>query len=184
MSIFQVLIVPGSVRDQERKFRAKAAGFALKNNITENLILCGGKTAKVIESKSMLEMILKEFPGINKSKIYLEQTSTDTSSNIENSIKIIKKNNWKKVGILSSKYHLKRCVKLAKSFGLNTDEISVEEVFNKFDPEELSSFNNYLKTDEMKKIFNLENIFYKVLIFDHKGRFSKLSSELYYKIKS
>jgi uncharacterized SAM-binding protein YcdF (DUF218 family) len=183
-STYDVLIIPGSVRGKERYFRGIAAGYALKNNITKNLILSGGKTKEVIESNSLLKTILKEFPSINKSRIQLEDKSRDTVTNLENSKNIIEKYKWRKIGIMTNNYHLKRCLSLAKHNYISSEGITVEEILSNFDKSKLIELTKYLESDEMKSIELLEKILNKLISIDPHGRIPKFSSVIYYKFIS
>lgn len=180
-SNFDVLIALGSVRLEEKNLRAIAAGYALDQKLTKNILLTGGKTEKTSEAKSMLKTIIKEFSNTNKKNIFLEENSLDTSANFQNCLPIIKKNKWKNIGILANNYHLERALKLAKTYGIIATGISVEDLLFEYDSKYKTEIKKYYKTNDMKNIFTYEIFLNKLLIIDPKGKIPRKLSESYYK---
>lgn len=70
--------------------------------------------------------------GIEPERLYLEDTSVNTDTNIKNSIKIIEENNLDKdVAVVSSDYHLKRATMICEKNGLkNPHRISAPSTYN------------------------------------------------------
>ena len=180
---YDVLIVPGSVREKEREFRAIAAGYALNKKLTTNLLLSGGKTSLQTEAQSILKIIKSSFPKIATKNIYLEENSLDTSTNIINSIKIINKFHWKKIGILTNNYHLERTNKLAKNYGIKTEKISADDLLIEFNSNYKNLLKNYYLTTDMRSVFIYENLLNKLLIIDHNAKIPQRISQAYYSVK-
>lgn len=67
------------------------------------------------EAEGMAEYLLDE--GIEKDRILLEDRSTNTVENIQNSRELLEKS-YKNVGIVTNNFHMYRAVQLAKAHGL------------------------------------------------------------------
>ena len=80
-------------------------------------IVSGGKGANepFSEAESMAEYLLKN--GIEKSRIILEDKSTNTVENIRNS-KALMDMSYRNVGIVTNNFHMFRAVQIAKAQGL------------------------------------------------------------------
>lgn len=181
-SKIDILIVPGSTRLEEEKFRAIAAGYALNNNYAKSLLLSGGKTGFQTEARTMLKIICKAYPKINVGNIYLEERSRDSSANIENSIKTLRKHTeWKCIGILVNDYHKKRFLKITKEYGISPIVLSVDELLFEKNKKYKKLLNDYYNKKDMQNIFKIEKILNKLLIIDSKGKIPRLLSKFYYK---
>lgn len=180
-SPFDVLIILGSVRAEERKLRAIAGGYAINQKLTKNLLLTGGKTNGINEAKSMQKTILKKFPQTKKNQIFLEENSLDTSTNFQNCLPLIKSHKWKKIGVLANNYHLRRALRLAEAYGIATDGISVEDLLFKYDQKYKIEIKKYYKTNDMKNIFTFEIFLNKLLIIDPYGKIPRKLTQSYYK---
>ncbi len=105
------------------KERVKAVIDNYKNNRFEKIILCGGNkgisNTNNVESEAIRFKRLLVDSGIPESIIYLEEQSQNTFENIDNAMSIIKKeeSNINSLSIITSEYHLKRCIlAFAKKF--------------------------------------------------------------------
>ena len=99
------------------RYRLDAAIEYLNKNPNTMCIVSGGKGANepFSEAEGMAEYLLKN--GIEKSRIILEDTSTNTVENIRNS-KILMDLSYQNVGIVTNNFHVFRAVQIAKAQGL------------------------------------------------------------------
>ncbi len=105
--------------------RTAQAGKYLQKHEDAVAILCGGQGPDegISEAQCMFNILTEKF-GIDKSRLHMEDTSTNTDENIRNSIKIMEKYGYSKdVAISTSSYHLKRASMIAKKYGLNASSI-------------------------------------------------------------
>lgn len=93
----------------------KAYDYAI-NNPNSTLVLCGGITREntVSEAKVMKDY-LKSL-GLDEKRMKLEDKSTDTIENIQNSLAYVDKNS--KIVVLSSNYHVTRAKMICERAGL------------------------------------------------------------------
>jgi len=116
------------------KINILAAGILFKNGVADKIILSSGHTAgKEIESEAqaMKNFLKARFPEIPDESIILEEKSVDTAGNAEESIKVVNKEKFLDVGLISTKDHLKNASILFRNYGL---EIKKE---NRFVAEEI-----------------------------------------------
>ena len=99
------------------KARLDAAVDYLEENPNTKCIVSGGqgKNEPYSEAEGMRRYLVKE--GIDESRIIIEDKSTNTVENIQNSMKLIEKEN-PRVGIVTSNFHVYRGVGIAKKQGL------------------------------------------------------------------
>lgn len=111
--------------------RIKAAGEYLNENPDSVAILSGGQGSgeKITEAQCMYNVLTEKF-GIEPDRLYLEDKSTNTTSNIINSKKIIEENNLSTdVAVASSDFHLKRAKMICKENGLSAHTITSHYTF-------------------------------------------------------
>lgn len=101
------------------RYRLDAAIEYLNENPNTICIVSGGKGANepFSEAEGMSEYLLKN--GIEKSRIILEDTSTNTVENIRNSKKLMELS-YQNVGIVTNNFHMFRAVQIAKAQGLKS----------------------------------------------------------------
>lgn len=100
-----------------------------------------------------------KFSDIEEPVITLENRSFNTTSNIKEVLQIIRDNNWQKVAILSSKYHIPRVQALYSmaleqhpEVRIGIDFIKAEDYVEQTEPGEYDSvIVRYEKTSEAKK---------------------------------
>lgn len=93
-------------------------------------ILSGGQGSgeRISEAECMRRLLVEK--GIDESRLYIEDMSTSTDENIENSKKIIEENNLSTdVAIATSDFHLKRATMIAEKHGLTPTRISSDSGF-------------------------------------------------------
>lgn len=111
--------------------RIKAAGDYLNDNPKSVAVLSGGQGhgEKISEAKCMYN-VLTENMGIDPSRLYLEDTSTNTAENIANSKKIIEQHNLSTdVAVATSDFHLKRATMICKDNDLTAHTIAAHYTF-------------------------------------------------------
>lgn len=110
----------GSTPSSALRLRVKAGADYLKEHPSAVAILSGGQGSdeNLSEAQCMYDLMLEE--GIDADRLYLEDKSTTTDENIENSLKIIEENNLSKdVAIATTDYHQKRASMICRKNGLN-----------------------------------------------------------------
>ena len=93
----------------------------LKNNPDSILVLCGGITRNntISEAEVMYNYLLGK--GVDKRNLILENKSTDTIENIENSLNYIDQNS--KIVVISSNYHVFRAKKICERVNLEVKTV-------------------------------------------------------------
>lgn len=99
------------------RYRLDAAIDYLNENPNTMCIVSGGKGVNepFSEAEGMSEYLLEN--GIEDSRIILEDTSTNTVENIQNS-KVLMDETYQNVGIVTNNFHLFRAIQIAKAQGL------------------------------------------------------------------
>ncbi len=129
-----------------------AAGLIMKNNISDNLIFSGGRTAGKdypSEAEAMKRFLLEKFPEISKDSLLLEEESMDTKQNAQFSKKIIETNGFSNIAFLTTSSHIPRSKKLFGKIGLNIDSISSQEIVKEFDPVLYEEYKNEFGKSEI-----------------------------------
>ncbi len=107
---------------RESRMRVLAAGEMFKAGIIGNIILTGGKTAgedSPSEAEAMKFYLQSKYPQILDENITLEDSSLETSENMENMKGILDGKGLDEAIILTSETHLKRAEQLAQKNDLN-----------------------------------------------------------------
>lgn len=111
--------------------RINTACKYLRNNKNAVAVLSGGKGEGeyISEAECMYDLMIQM--GIEKERLYIEDKSTNTNENIENSLKIIEENGLSKnIAVVSSDYHLKRATMIAEKNGIeNPKRLSASSGF-------------------------------------------------------
>lgn len=99
------------------KYRLDAAVMYLNENPDTMCIVSGGQGGNepFSEAEGMAEYLLDK--GIEEDRIILEDRSTSTVENIQNSKKLMKET-YQNVGIVTNNFHVFRAVRIAKAQGL------------------------------------------------------------------
>lgn len=126
-----IIVLGCSVYSYTLKCRVNAAYDYLEENPDSVAVLSGGQgpNENMSEAQAMFNMLTDK--GIDADRLYLEDSSVNTESNIANSVKIIEENNLSKdVAVVSSDYHLKRATMICEKNGLeNVHRISAESTY-------------------------------------------------------
>lgn len=127
-----IIVLGCAVYSYTLKCRVNAAYEYLEKNPDSVAVLSGGQgnNEPISEAQAMFNMLTEK--GIEPERLYLEDTSVNTDTNIKNSIKIIEENNLDKdVAVVSSDYHLKRATMICEKNGLkNPHRISAPSTYN------------------------------------------------------
>lgn len=111
--------------------RINAAYDYLENNPNSVAVLSGGQgpDENISEAQCMFNVLTEK--GIDPKRLYLEDKSVNTTTNIENSVKVIEENNLSKdVAVASSDYHLKRATMICEKNGLkNVGRLSAKSTY-------------------------------------------------------
>jgi vancomycin permeability regulator SanA len=165
---------------KKESFELWLPGFALEKKLTKYILFCGGKTKeKDTEAEIMKKVLINSFPKVRINQIYLEDKSTDTTSNIENAKKLITEKGLQKIAILTCNYHLERAIKLASPLGIKAEKLSAENLLDKKYQKELEE---YYQTSDMQNIIKLEKILNKLSLIDKKGVITKFVSKIIYNL--
>ncbi|MCM1114093.1 MAG: YdcF family protein [Clostridium sp.] len=110
--------------------RLNATYAYLEENPEATAVLSGGQGAneKISEALCMYNYLVDK--GIDESRLYMEDKSTDTDENIAFSKKVIEENHLSNnIAVVSSDYHLKRATMIAKKNGIDAARISSGSTF-------------------------------------------------------
>ena len=98
----------------------KAYEYAIENK-NSKLVLCGGITREnTISEASVMKSYLTNL-GLDETRILIEDKSTDTIENIQNSLVYIRKD--ANILVLSSNYHVTRAKMICDRVGLNVKRL-------------------------------------------------------------
>ena len=118
-------LVKGDVPSAQLRWRINAAEKYLNEHPEAVAILSGGQGERenVSEAQCMFSEMVKD--GIDPSRLYKEEKSTDTRENILFSVDIIKEKGLSdSVAIVSNNYHVARAKLIARKSGLDAAGIS------------------------------------------------------------
>jgi len=108
------------------KISAEAAAVMYNEGYTGKIIYSSGPTAgEPTEARAMKTFILKRHPEIPESDILTENVSIDTAGNAEESRKIVMENNFRNVGLMSTKDHVGNSATLFRRYRLNIQKESI-----------------------------------------------------------
>lgn len=116
--------VKGDVPSLALQKRCESAYKYLCQNKNAVAIVSGGqgKDENISEAECMQKILIDK--GIEKERIIIEDKSTSTYENLKFSKQIIEsKNLSSKIAIVSSEYHIKRALMIAKKLGINAKGI-------------------------------------------------------------
>jgi uncharacterized SAM-binding protein YcdF (DUF218 family) len=103
------------------KLSTLAAAIAFKERLTDKIIFSSGHTSGIetrSEAEAMRDFLKIRFPEIPDGAIILESNSIDTAGNAEESKKIVDQNQFKNIGLMSTRDHLNNSIILFKRYGL------------------------------------------------------------------
>jgi uncharacterized SAM-binding protein YcdF (DUF218 family) len=124
-----ILVLGAGLRDNRPSpilsERLNTAIEVLEGNSKLKAVLCGGLgEGKNISEAEAMKRYLTEH-GISQDRIFLEEHSTDTQENIEFARRLIEENGLgKRVGVITSDFHLWRSVMQCKRSGLEATGIA------------------------------------------------------------
>lgn len=123
--------VQGDTPSVTLRSRIDAAYDYLEENPQSVAVLSGGQgpDENISEAQCMFNVLTEK--GISPQRLYLEDKSVNTNTNIENSINVIEENGLSKsVAVVSSDYHLKRAVMICEKGGFeNVGRISAPSTY-------------------------------------------------------
>ncbi len=91
----------------------------IQQNKAKFLVLSGGRDSLDQPTQAQVMASLARLKGIKPTIIWTENQSSDTWENIFYARKIIQKNNWHTVALVTEPYHLKRALMIAQALGLH-----------------------------------------------------------------
>lgn len=90
----------------------------VKQKKIDYLILSGGRgKAEISEAEAMAKYLIER--GVAKKQLILEEESTNTKENLDNSAKLIQKHASQEVYIITHDYHMHRAITYAKQAKIN-----------------------------------------------------------------
>lgn len=112
--------VDGSVPSLQLSRRCQAAVEFMQEKPDAVAVLSGGRGPDEDISEAECMKRLLTAAGIDESRIYLEDLSTNTRENLSNSLKVIKENSLsQKVLIVTNEYHQCRAMLICRDLGLD-----------------------------------------------------------------
>ncbi len=112
--------VDGSVPSLQLSRRCAAAAAFMKEKPDTVAVLSGGQgpDEEISEAECMKRLLMEA--GIDESRLYLEDQSTNTRENLSNSLEIIKRNSLShSVLVVTSEYHQCRAMLICRDLGLD-----------------------------------------------------------------
>jgi uncharacterized SAM-binding protein YcdF (DUF218 family) len=155
MNKYDVIIVLGhsvnkkGVLSKEQILRLDKGIELFKKGVGKNLLMTGGFGKHFNQTDKSLAEHMKQYALKNKiedKKTFIEGKSYNTIENILLSEKIIKKNNWKSILIVSSKHHIRRTKMIVNFIWNNKYQTSYKGVPT--------------SQDNLSEIVKRENIYY------------------------
>lgn len=113
--------VDGSVPSLQLSRRCAAAEEFLKENPHANAVLSGGQgpDEDISEAECMRRLLVEA--GIDESRLYIEDKSTNTRENLTNSLEIIKSNSLSEaVLVVTNEYHQCRAMLICRDLGIDS----------------------------------------------------------------
>ncbi len=117
--------IRGSTPSRMLSDRIEAARVYLTENPQAVAILCGGQGADedLSEGQCMYNILTEK--GIAPERLFIDDTSVNTDTNIKNALAVIEKNNLsKEVAVATSDYHQKRAAMLCADYGLTARAVN------------------------------------------------------------
>lgn len=112
------------------KERTSTAVLAYKTGRIKKIIFSGGSSGvsnqngeKIAEATRMKKIALDM--GVDESDILVDDKSNNTFENVENSFKLINNEKIDKIAIITSEFHLKRCIGIIKRQNKNLEVIMI-----------------------------------------------------------
>ncbi len=102
---------------KEDSMKRLLTGFILHKRYNLTIILSGGASIGNLPEAEVMKQLLEEL-GVDKEKIITEVRSRDTFENAKYVKEICEKNNFKRVVLITSAYHMPRAVETFKKTGL------------------------------------------------------------------
>ena len=97
------------------RYRVEKAVELYKMGISKKILFSGGKGNSNISEAEFMANMAEDF-GVPKESIFQENFSNNTIENLENSIKVMKLNNWHSAVIVTSPYHTMRTKMLLSKY--------------------------------------------------------------------
>ena len=119
----------GKADDEFRRRLNRGAELYFKQGI-QRLILLGGRTSPDGPSEAEAGRDVLLSLGVPDSVIVLEERSRHTLENLRNARDLLKQGYQKRIGLISSRYHLARSQSMAKGLGLRVELIAAETEAN------------------------------------------------------
>ncbi|MDP3726879.1 MAG: YdcF family protein [bacterium] len=161
------------------KMRVMAAAEAYRKNAAPIVVFMGGKDSKNYPSGAEVMHNLADrkyqqgsgaFSRIPREAVILEERSEHTDSEMEELAKLAKINGWKRIGIVTNRYHMEGAMILARNFGIDAVPIFAEDLLLKRDRRFAKVIKKCEESDEMKNKKMREMLRSLVLLFDPKAR--------------
>ena len=124
----RTLLVPGkklegNLPDQDFRFRLDRAAALASNSLSTVILGAATADAQVSEASAGLGYLRAQYPNYS-GHIDLEQASTTTFENFRNAREML--GGDRACAVISNRYHLARCLSLARSVGVNVVPVAAE----------------------------------------------------------
>lgn len=119
-------VKPGGALSDTLRYRTESALAAYQEGIAEKIIVSGGQGSDepTTEAEAMKNWLVKN--GVQKDDIFLEDASTDTWENLQNSKKIMDAQGFSSAIIVTSDYHLQRAMWIAADVGIDAEGLAAQ----------------------------------------------------------
>jgi len=118
-------VMPDGTLSTALRFRADGCVKAVKEGLSDRVVVCGARGADepCTEAEAIKEYLV--LSGIPEKSIFTDANSFSTIENIRNAACIMRENGLHTALIVTSDYHLSRCLFLARLFGIRASGIPV-----------------------------------------------------------
>lgn len=161
------------------KMRVMTAAEVYRKGAAPIVVFMGGKEGENYPSGAEVMHRLADrkyqqesgaFSKIPREAVVFEEKSEHTDSEMEELAKLAKIRGWKRVGIVTNRYHMEGAITLARNFGVNAVPIFAEDLLIKRDRRFARVIKNCEESDEMKNKKRRERFRSLILIFDPQAR--------------
>lgn len=184
---FDAIIIPGAgtirsngeegqIFSESEAMRLTAAAYAFQQRVAPKTILLNGKASDGLHNQTQayfrqeLKRITNDSSVILEDAITVEDTSINTSTNMEELAKLAKKHSLRKVLIITNAYHQVRATLLACANGIAASSLSAEQQLTQQNAVEFEpQIKRLYASPKMGITLIKEKLEILWLLWDHKG---------------
>ncbi|MBI4038233.1 YdcF family protein [Candidatus Daviesbacteria bacterium] len=168
------------------KMRAIAAAEAYRQGLAQNLVFLGGRVdplspsaAGVMQTFLGRKYLAAEgaFSQIPLPAIVVEERSQHTDTNIIELARLAREYEWRKILLLTSRYHMRAALYLTESFGLKVTPLLAEDVLLSRDGRFKPVIARFSHSEELQVRKRKEMLRLAYLMFDRQAIFRRFLAQ-------